>query len=291
MLSTISLFVSLPAAAQRDWDRLPSAASPQVLFSEPFKRVIAVPDFPPVAIPAVSESSPGSLDTNQTNSEPIVNRKPLLFVGPDASRGITIARVPLLQGQKAIALTFDDGPWQDTPQILQVLREHDVKATFFWTGHALQIYPQYANLVVQDGHAIGNHTWSHKYGQHTHAQAFTEVQNTGALIRKLTDVRTFLFRPPGGRLDNGLVAYAEQSNFTVVHWSIDAQDWRSGVTAAAIVQNVVREAHPGAIVLMHDGGGDRQATVAALPQIITQLKQQGYEFVTVPALLRRNVTL
>jgi peptidoglycan/xylan/chitin deacetylase (PgdA/CDA1 family) len=188
--------------------------------------------------------------------------------------------------EKAIALTFDDGPWPETTlQMLEILKHNNVKATFFWTGQAVRQHPQIAQQVVADGHAIGNHTWHHWYHYMGGTIAAREIDNTAALIYQTTGVTTSLFRPPGGFLKNGVAGYAKQRQYAVVMWSVSSADTDRKAQPQAYVNNVLKGAKPGAIVLMHDGGGDRSKTVKALLQIISGLKQQGYRFVTVPELL------
>ncbi len=188
---------------------------------------------------------------------------------------------------KAIALTFDDGPWPaTTSQILALLKQNSVKATFFVIGKHVQMYPQLIKQVVAEGHAIGNHTWSHQYGYYDSSAATRELDDTAKLVYKTTGVKTSLFRPPAGILNNGLAADAAVKKYAVVMWSVDSKDWRyRGNTSQSLVESVLKEAKPGGIILMHDGGGDRSTTVQALPEIITQLKNRGYTFVTVPNLL------
>ena len=113
--------------------------------------------------------------------------------------------------------------------------------------------------------------------------AAQELGNTARLIYEATGIRTSLMRPPGGNLKGSLVPYAQKQGQTAVLWSVDSDDYY--VSAPLIVNNVLSKVRSGGIVLMHDGGGDRAATVQALPQIIEALKRQGYRFVTVPELL------
>ncbi len=216
--------------------------------------------------------------------------EPLSFLGPSEYRGKTVGQVKLPTQEKVIALTLDDGPWgKSTEEVLAILAKQNVKATFFWIGLHLKSYPEVARKVVQAGHAVANHSWSHPYKLVSPDLAKPEIENTSYLIAKTTQVQTRLFRPPGGILDNGLVAYAQQKNYTTVMWSIDPHDSAPKVTAAEIVQRVVSQAKSGRIILLHDGGGDRRATIKALPTIIAKLKAQGYRFVTVPELLNLAV--
>jgi peptidoglycan/xylan/chitin deacetylase (PgdA/CDA1 family) len=115
--------------------------------------------------------------------------------------------------------------------------------------------------------------------------AADEIDRTAKLIYKTTGVKTSFFRPPGGVLNNGLAKYAKQQNYAVVVWSVTSTDTDPRAQPSAFVNNVLKGAKPGAIVLMHDGGGDRSRTVKALPEIIAGLKKQGYRFVMIPELL------
>ncbi len=209
------------------------------------------------------------------------------FSVPKEFQGKTIAETTLPLQEKVIALTFDDGPWpRTTEQVLDILKQNDVPATFFWIGNNLKRFPQIGKLVVEAGHTIGNHTWHHWYHRMNQDTAAREIEGTAALIYEITGVKTSLFRPPGGFLNNGPAAYAKQKNYAVMMWSADSRDWFYRLAPAQVLVNLVlKEARPGGIVLMHDGGGDRSKTVKALPQIIAELRKRGYKFVSVPELL------
>jgi peptidoglycan/xylan/chitin deacetylase (PgdA/CDA1 family) len=211
----------------------------------------------------------------------------LTFTVPAKFQGKTVYKVQLSSNEKVIALGIDDGPWPKTTlEMLDILKQNDVKVTFFWVGQALQANPDLAKRVVAEGHAIGNHTWHHWYRRMDEATAKSEIDRTSDLIYKTTGVKTALFRPPGGFLNNGLAAYAKSQKDAVIMWSLTSADTDPHAKPQAFVNNVLKGAKPGSIVLMHDGGGDRQRTVEALPQIISGLKQQGYRFVTIPELLQ-----
>jgi peptidoglycan-N-acetylglucosamine deacetylase len=210
----------------------------------------------------------------------------LTFNPPGKFQGKTLSKVEIPNNEKVIALTFDDGPWKETtPQMLDILKQNGVKATFFWVGTAIQENPEIAKQVVSEGHAIANHTFHHWYKQMDAATAKSEIDRTADLIYKTTRVKTTLFRPPGGYLNNGLVSYAKSQNYAVVMWSQTSADTDPKAKYPVFVKNVLRDAKPGGIVLMHDGGGDRRRTVQALPGIIKGLQEKGYRFVTVPELL------
>ncbi|WP_442948035.1 polysaccharide deacetylase family protein [Nostoc sp.] len=209
------------------------------------------------------------------------------FTVPAKFQGKTVYKVQPRNNEKVIALSIDDGPWPKTTlEMLDILKQNDVKATFFWVGQALQANPDLAKREVAEGHAIGNHTWHHWYRRMDEATAKSEIDRTADLIYKTTGVKTSLFRPPGGFLNNGLAAYAKSQKDAVIMWSLTSADTDPHAKPQAFVNNVLKGAKPGFIVLMHDGGGDRHRTVEALPQIISGLKQQGYRFVTIPELLQ-----
>lgn len=207
------------------------------------------------------------------------------FTVPEYFRGKTINSVPLPSGRKVIALTFDDGPLDPyTNDILYILENNNVKATFFMIGRSVQAFPNRAKHVQMKGHALANHTWSHPYAQQTAASAAAQIDNTDTWIKQTTGFTSTLFRPPGGFLNNGLAGYAAQKGQVVVMWSADSKDYYA--SAPTIIKRVMADASPGGIVLFHDGGGNRTQTILALPFIIKQLREQGYEFVTVPELLK-----
>lgn len=198
------------------------------------------------------------------------------------ARGKVLQCVPVPLNQRVIALTFDDGPDPvNTPQILRVLAANKVPATFFMMGSHVSENPQVAQSVLSAGHAIGNHTWSHL---ETPPDPAGEVQRTDAIMQSVLGFTPTMFRPPYGNLTNGVAAQALAQNDAVVIWSSDPNDWAMPGTDK-IIDTVVNQATPGGIVLMHDGGGDRSQTIAALPTIIRELKLRGYRFVTVPQLM------
>lgn len=211
--------------------------------------------------------------------------KGFAYALPPSFLGATIESVKLSSGKKVIALTFDDGPWpESTAKVLNILKENDVKATFFVVGQNVKHYPDLVKRVVAEGHTIANHTWHHWYHFMNPQTAAYEIDNTTNLIFQLTGVKTNMFRPPGGNMHNGVAAYARNSKYATIMWSSDSMDY-SRPSVPRLINNVFRAAKPGGIVLMHDGGGNRSQTVQALPTIITNFRKQGYSFVTVPELL------
>ena len=211
--------------------------------------------------------------------------KGLVHTVPKSFFGKTINSVKISPEHKVIALTFDDGPWPEyTAQILDILKKNQVKGTFFVVGKMLEIYPDLGKRIVDEGHAIANHTWHHWYHYFNKQAAAFEIDRTSDLIYKTTGVKTTLFRPPGGKLHNGLAAYAKSKNYTVVMWSADSIDYKRP-SPSTLVNRVIGQSASGGIILMHDGGGNRSNTVAALPSMIQKFQEKGYRFVTVTELL------
>lgn len=210
--------------------------------------------------------------------------KPYYSLVPERYQGKTIDRVSPRNQEKVIALTFDDGPWLETLKVLAVLEQFDIKATFFILGRNLLLYPEIIQKVVQSGHAVGNHTWSHPYEKMEPLKAKSEVENTSAKLQLMTGLKTRLFRPPGGILDNGTAEYARSKNYAIIMWSIDTKDYQQA-PAEILANRVLTQARPGDIVLMHDGGGNRFQTIESLKIMIPELQKQRYRFVTVPELL------
>lgn len=217
----------------------------------------------------------------------IANSIPMNFDVPTSFQAKTIKDAPVPAGDKVIALTFDDGPWPETTEkVLAALKKENVKATFYVVGQPLKSWPELGKKIMADGHVIANHTLHHWYKQMTPLVAQREIEDTQQIIRETLNVETAYFRPPGGVLTNGLVAYAQKQGQSVNMWSVDSNDSRPNrPSPEAMLKTILAQATPGGIVLMHDGGGSHDNTAKAVPQIIIKLREQGYRFVTVPELL------
>lgn len=191
--------------------------------------------------------------------------------------------------KKVIALTFDDGPdHRFTPYILDVLKTHHVKATFFLLGMRVSRYPDIAKRIYKEGHVIGSHTYWHPQLTKTGIKNMRwEIAESEKVIKSITSAKTNLFRAPYGALSEDLVIELGKINYRGVGWSIDSEDWKS-LPSKEIKQTVIDGVHPGAIVLMHSAGNwtqDLSGTAEALNELIPHLREQGYEFVTVPELM------
>jgi peptidoglycan-N-acetylglucosamine deacetylase len=217
----------------------------------------------------------------------ITSKIPMNFDVPQSFQSKTIKDASVPATEKVIALTFDDGPWPETTEkILETLKQENIKATFYMVGQPLQSYPEIGKKVLADGHVIANHTLHHWYKQMSPLVAQREIEDTQKIIREVLNVETAYFRPPGGVLTNGLVAYAQKQGQSVNMWSVDSGDSHpKRPSPEAMLKTILAQATPGGIVLMHDGGGSHMNTVKAVPQIIAKLRAQGYKFVTVPELL------
>lgn len=183
------------------------------------------------------------------------------------------------QGQKAVALTFDDGPGAFTPQILDVLAQKGVRGTFFVLGGNAAGQASLLQQVRDGGHEIENHTWSHAdLTTLTVEQISSEITRTSDLLGG-----SRFLRPPYGRYNATVTQVAGQLGLRLAMWDVDTGDWAAD-SADDIVQAVKEQVSPGAIILMHDGGIDRSATVAALPLVIDWLLEQGYALTTLSRL-------
>ncbi|MDR3686216.1 MAG: polysaccharide deacetylase family protein [Coriobacteriia bacterium] len=197
-----------------------------------------------------------------------------------------VARQEPTKGAKIVALTFDDGPWPgSTRAILKILQANGIKATFFEIGQQAKGMPDLSRDVADAGMELGNHSETHplNLGRLSAAGVSDEITMAQYSISKASGQTPTVFRPPGGNTTPAMYPVLAKLKLRWVQWDIDTDDWQKP-PAATIVSRVVRNVRPGAVVLMHDGGGNRSHTVAALPQIIAQLKAMGYSFVTISQL-------
>jgi peptidoglycan/xylan/chitin deacetylase (PgdA/CDA1 family) len=185
-----------------------------------------------------------------------------------------------------IALTFDDGPAPIyTNDVLSILRRYQVHATFFMLGVWVKRYPDLAKAVLADGHAIGDHTWSHPdLTKLSEGDIQKQLTNTIDAIKQTLGIRPLLFRPPYETYDRRVLNIAAALKLSTILWDVDPADWQRPGTGV-IASSVLSHLHNGAIILMHDGGGDRSQTVQALSTIIQQALARGFRFVTIPQML------
>ncbi|WP_430493776.1 polysaccharide deacetylase family protein [Rossellomorea marisflavi] len=205
-------------------------------------------------------------------------------------KGEVIWEVPM--PFKKVAITFDDGPHPVyTPQILQILKSYDAKATFFLTGERIERFPDLVKREVKEGHEIGNHSFSHpNFGSLSLRDIEKEISTTEELLLQFQPgIRPKLFRPPGGDLSMPVLGLMKEMDLMPILWSWhqDPKDW-SGRSSEAISAHVLENIHNGDIILLHDSGGNRKETVKALETILSALTEKGYQFVTVQELMETD---
>jgi peptidoglycan/xylan/chitin deacetylase (PgdA/CDA1 family) len=206
-----------------------------------------------------------------------IRLRPVRAVGCTGGSAGLVTNGP--RDRKVVALTFDDGPSDYTDDFLAVLREKEVPGTFFEVGQVMPGREDEMRQILAQGSEIGDHTMDH-----VEFPGYAQIAGAAERIAAYTHFHPCLFRPPGGGVDAGIVATAGSLGMRTVNWDVDPRDWSTPGTGA-IYANVVGHVQPGSIVLMHDGGGPRGETLAALPQIIDTLRGRGYRFATVTELL------
>jgi len=187
--------------------------------------------------------------------------------------------------RKVIALTFDDGPHpSNTPELLRVLWCHQVKATFYILGAEAEKHPEVLKSVSEQGHEIGNHTYSHPYmTQISDTEKYQEVDRAEHAIKKVIGRKPLTLRPPYLDYDDSVLKTASTFGYPVIN-GYGTDDWAAPGTDH-IVELIRKQVCNGAIIICHDGGGERSQTVEACAIVIPELITQGYEFVTISELL------
>jgi peptidoglycan/xylan/chitin deacetylase (PgdA/CDA1 family) len=184
-----------------------------------------------------------------------------------------------------VALTFDDGPGPYTGQVLRVLAAMHVPATFFLIGRSASTYPKLVAAEVAAGNEVGDHTETHPaLGQLSEGTQTSQITQAAAAIKQGGAPAPVLMRPPYGSFNATTLKVLRGLHLLMVLWSVDTKDYSRPGTDR-IAYTAISGARPGAIILMHDGGGDRSETVAALPRIITRLRQRGFHLVTISRLV------
>ncbi|TDW14884.1 polysaccharide deacetylase family protein [Kribbella kalugense] len=228
------------------------------------------------AKPVVQAPSHGLLSTSTTSKrgEPSSTKQP---IQPPAKPAV--AKPPAddwnLTGHgKVLYLTFDDGPQHEwTPKVLAVLRKHHAQATFFVLGIQVAQFPELVTAERAAGHHVGNHTYDHK--------TLTTLPDAKIRQEIAMGVKSKCLRPPTGATNAKIQAIAASYHQRQVLWDVDTEDWEKPGTAR-VEHAIMSGARPGAIILMHDGGGNRSETVAALDQALTKLTKLGYTYRSLP---------
>ncbi len=178
---------------------------------------------------------------------------------------------------RKVFLSFDDGPTEDvTPWVLDRLKEHNAKATFFCLGRNVDHHPDILQQILSDGHSVGNHTYSHLKGYGTrNQQYFDDIE----LARNLIDSE--LFRPPYGRILSSQITEILKS-YRIIMWDVLSYDYNRRVSGDTIVRNVTKNVRSGSIVVFHDSAKARKNLYHALPKVLEFLSQEGYEMLAIP---------
>lgn len=268
------------ATTSRPAQPFPSASTPILTPPQPTLTLPAPTTHPPLPTP----TSPGP-----THSPPKPNPAPHPVRDTCPPSASTVVRTTPNSKTRTVALTFDDGPGKDTPAILAILARHHVHATFFMIGRNVTAHPTWARQVAAAGHAIGNHTYDHPLNPGMNRLAATgqatQIDKATRAIHKATSVSPCYFRAPGGNDKNPTtLTLARTRHMTVANWTYDPRDWAApaypspSYTARIVANATGAKPHP--IVLMHDGGGNRTNTVAALDQVVNYYQRRGYTFTT-----------
>src|SRR6266516_630169 len=224
--------------------------------------------------PYITSKTPGTTHTIRTVHTHIPTPKPTVMPTQTTVHAPPLS-YPLFNGNTRIpeiALTFDDGPSPFyTPQVLAILRQYGIEATFFDVGYLVGDYPNIVRQEHNQGNIVGNHSWSHPVLTNLSAQAIqSQLTSTSNTIQATIGVRPTFFRPPYGATNNAVLAQARNLHYTTVMWDGSAADWNlPGVYV--IISRILHYARNGAILLLHDGGGNRDQPVAALPTIFATL--------------------
>jgi peptidoglycan/xylan/chitin deacetylase (PgdA/CDA1 family) len=284
MIVIVTVLVHALVVAIRD--NLAAVAPPPAATKVPKAPPAATqaPEAPAATQPPEVPSTP----TQAAAAPPEVNTHPACpSPASGAIRTAPVRHGPADQLQRTVALTFDDGPGPSTPEVLDVLQQHGVPATFFVVGRNAAAEPEMLQRIVAEGHALGNHTWSHhipsaKAGWKA-STLNREIERTRRAILNATGREPCLFRPPGG-ITKGARAVTRAAGLSMIMWSVDTRDWSAppnGEFAPVIRSRAatgLKEERP--VILLHDGAGNQAATVAALPAIINDYRSHGYQFVS-----------
>lgn len=235
---------------------------------------------------------------------PVKNPKLDVNEGPEYSHRQPIStdftklypKVIIRQGDpkiKALALTFDDGPdFRFTPKVLDVLKKYKIKATFFVVGMQIEKYPAVFRRMIQEGHAIGSHSYQHlKISELPPVEVKFQLDKNQEVIQKNGREFHYYYRPPYSALDPASIDLISKKGYKIILWTIDSLDWR-GLKKDQVIGNVVPKLKNGYIILQHCGSQsnveDLTGTVEALPEIIRIGLNKGYRFVTIPELLNES---
>ncbi|WP_245856113.1 polysaccharide deacetylase family protein [Paenibacillus rigui] len=248
-----------------------------ISFKEPHKEPVSAGSSHINASTSMS-AEPPSLEVNHSGSASVAQTE----LGPKLE---PLRSTPPM-ASKQVALTFDDGPDNKyTPQILDILKQNDVKATFFVVGNQASKHPDVLKRIHDEGHAIGNHSWDHaNLSKLSASQIEKELKETDQLVLRTIGVTPDLVRAPYGAISASVKEEVSRSGRPLIGWNVDPQDW-AGTSAEDMMQNIQSHVKADSIILLHSFGGRHgklDNTVKALPAIIAYLRGEGFQLVTVP---------
>lgn len=234
-------------------------------------------------MPVLSKNNLPAAVTQDLSAPAVKQDGTMVVAAVQQVKTVAVQKTKQKTEQKTVYLTFDDGPSNITPAVLEILRKQNVKATFFVLGQQAKSHPELINAIWEQGHVIGNHTYNHNY--HDLYSGFTEfwsqIKQTEEVVREITGIRPQLVRAPGGTYGHFDATYFEllkEAGYTVMDWTVDSGDSkRKGVPAAEILQESVSLQGSRIILLLHDGAGHAESA-KALPEIIARYKAAGYSF-------------
>ncbi|KOP65018.1 polysaccharide deacetylase [Bacillus sp. FJAT-18019] len=230
-------------------------------------------------------SAPAAVSQQNIQVKAYEANKPKIIPASKSALAVNAAPVSYKkQTEKTVYLTFDDGPSDLTLEVLDILKREGIKGTFFVVGKEAETRPEIINRIYEEGHAIGNHSYDHRYSElYGHFQDFwVQIKKTEEIIRLITGERPQLVRAPGGtagHFDEAYFQYMKQGGYHVFDWNVDSGDSKyRGVPAKDILKGATTKVNGNeAIVLLHDGKGHAES-IKALPDIISHYKKQGYAF-------------
>jgi peptidoglycan/xylan/chitin deacetylase (PgdA/CDA1 family) len=233
----------------------------------------------PAPAPASPDEPAGAATTQTCAAVPVglhaTHPAGVMWPFPKGPRAVDCSKL------KCVALTFDDGPGSETPQLLRMLRARHARATFFVLGQVVAANPGRLRMIDAAGHEIGNHSWSHALMTSlSSAGVRSQFTRTDAIIRRTIGYRPTLVRPPYGGINARVDGILRSEGHPAVLWDVDPLDWKDR-NSSIVESRVLSHVRPGSIVLMHD---IHPTTVAAVPAILAELARRGYTFVTVSEL-------
>ena len=224
---------------------------------------------------------PSATQTTQTTQTTQPTQPPAPIIPPSPTEPLPPPSIPLQAKLINFSLTFDDGPNpQYTPQVLALLDKFGAKGTFFMVGANVMQYPAIVQQATLNGNEIAAHSMTHPFPDDVSDSALDyEITASATILREISGKPVHYFRPPYGSRSYIYTQRAPELNVKIRYWTVDPMDW-SGISSDAIAQHVLENLQPGSIVLMHDGGGNRQETVNALEIILREAKSRGYNSVS-----------